>query len=489
MRYGSVCSGIEAATVAWKPLGFEAAWFSEIEPFPCELLEQKYPGVPNYGDMTSLKDRILSGEIEATDIVCGGTPCQAFSLAGKRESLDDDRGNLSLEFCNIVDAIDEVRIKHGKPQTIVFWENVPGVLSTKDNAFGCFLGQLVGASTPLTSGANRWPNVGYVAGPKRKAAWRVLDAQHFGVPQRRRRVFVIASAREDFDPSKVLFEQTSLRGDSASGGSQGQDITSSTKGRTGENSERVGFREGSFGQFCESDKAGTTKATGGCLGGGSETLVVDDTSACLESCYDMSHSCDVIRDEKVFPTLTARMGTGGNQVPIVLMDQGGDGMTIEKDKVGTLRAQTHEHEPVACVNEAPVAFRISSYASNVMKSSNPNSGIKEAEISPTIDTTQPSPAKAQGGLAIVSKTVVRKLTPVECERLQGFPDDYTRIPYRGKTKEQCPDSPRYKAIGNSWAVPVVRWLGKRIKNIVNHEVNNGKARQMNLMPQSLAMCV
>lgn len=186
--------------------------------------------------------------------------------------------------------------------------------------------------------------------------------------------------------------------------------------------------------------------------------------------FDMSHPCDVIRVHEIAPTLKARMGTGGNQVPIVLMDQGGDVMKIEEDKVGTLRAQTHGHEPVVCVNEAPTAFRISSYDSNAMKSSNPNSGIIEADISPTIDTTQPTPAKAQGGLAIVRKTVVRKLTPVECERLQGFPDDYTRIPYRGKTKEQCPDSPRYKAIGNSWAVPVVRWIGKRIqKELTAHD--------------------
>lgn len=182
--------------------------------------------------------------------------------------------------------------------------------------------------------------------------------------------------------------------------------------------------------------------------------------------FDMSHPCDVIRVHEIAPTLKARMGTGGNQVPlvlsengndrsiaegispplrttvapIVLMDQGGDVMKIEEDKVGTLRAQTHGHEPVVCVNEAPAAFRISSDASNAMRSSNPNSGIIEADISPTIDTTQPTPAKAQGGLAIVSKTGVRKLTPVECERLQGFLDNYTRVPYRGKTKEQCPDS-------------------------------------------------
>ena len=196
MRFGSVCSGIEAASVAWTSLGWKAAWFSEIEPFPCEVLKHHFPDVTNMGDMTLLPERIASGEVEPPDMLCGGTPCQAFSYAGKRRSLDDYRGNLALTFCDIADAIDEVRTICGDEPCIVFWENVLGVLSTKDNAFGCFLGQLVGADAPLSSGSTRWPCAGVVAGPKRKAAWRVLDAQHFGVPQRRRRVFVVASARE-----------------------------------------------------------------------------------------------------------------------------------------------------------------------------------------------------------------------------------------------------------------------------------------------------
>lgn len=196
MRFGSVCSGIEAASAAWAPLGWKAAWFSEIEPFPCEVLKHHFPGVTNMGDMTLLPERIASGEVEPPDMLCGGTPCQAFSYAGKRLSLDDYRGNLTLTFCEIADSIDHVRTICGDEPCIIFWENVPGVLSTKDNAFGCFLGQLVGADAPLSSGAKRWPSAGVVAGPKRKAAWRVLDAQYFGVPQRRRRVFVVASARE-----------------------------------------------------------------------------------------------------------------------------------------------------------------------------------------------------------------------------------------------------------------------------------------------------
>lgn len=207
MRFGSVCSGIEAASVAFSPLGWQAAWFSEIEPFPCGVLAHHFPEVPNLGDMSDLPAKILSGEVEAPDMLCGGTPCQAFSVAGRRRSLDDARGNLSLTFCEVADAIDCVRGERGLDAAVVFWENVPGVLSTKDNAFGCFLGELVGADAPLSPGAGRWPSAGVVAGPKRKAAWRVLDAQHFGVPQRRRRVFVVASARAGFDPAKILFER------------------------------------------------------------------------------------------------------------------------------------------------------------------------------------------------------------------------------------------------------------------------------------------
>ena len=344
MRFGSVCSGIEAASVAFAPLGWKAAWFSEIEPFPCEVLKHHYPDVPNYGDMTMLPQRILDGEIEAPEMLCGGTPCQAFSVAGQRKSLDDERGNLSLTFCEIANAIDTVRTLHGQQPAIIFWENVPGVLSTRDNALGCFLAELVGSNLPLTTGAdgNKWPSAGLVVGPKRQAAWRTLDAQHFGVPQRRRRVFVVASARNDFDPSKVLFESPCVSGNSESssearqgtpkgseecvrGASQGIEDSVFPKrtwgeyrqglplgtlkacgddtGHGGENlviSESVslgsgkqvtptvvagyskcyndlkdggclavhtGYREGSFGQFVESELAGTTKASGGVLGG------------------------------------------------------------------------------------------------------------------------------------------------------------------------------------------------------------------------------
>lgn len=277
LRFGSVCSGIEAASVAWNPLGWEAAWFSEIEPFPCAVLQHHYPAVPNIGDMTKLPELILSGEVEAPDMLCGGTPCQAFSVAGNRKSLDDERGNLSLVFCEVANAIDATRFIQRKQPSIIFWENVPGVLNTKDNAFGCLLGELVGADVPLSSGtSNKWPSAGYVAGPKRKAAWRVLDAQYFGVPQRRRRVFVIASARDDFNPAKVLFEFPCVSGDFEPCGETWQSSADSTENSTRGTSEKLalGYREGSFGAFVEDSVCATVKAAGGCLGGGSETFVI-----------------------------------------------------------------------------------------------------------------------------------------------------------------------------------------------------------------------
>ena len=269
MRFGSVCSGIEAASVAWNPLGWEAAWFAEIEPFPCEVLKHHFPDVPNHGDMTALPEKIFSGEVEAPEMLCGGTPCQAFSVAGQRKSLDDERGNLSLTFCEIADAIDYVRFVRGERPAIVFWENVPGVLSTKDNALGCFLAQLVGASVPLTPGTdgNKWPSAGFVAGPKRQAAWRTLDAQYFGVPQRRRRVFVVASARADFNPSKVLFERKGLSGDPE------------PSEQTWEGSPA--FTQGSFGSYRPG--VGTVKASGGDNGGGVRNLnnqIVGTLTAC-----------------------------------------------------------------------------------------------------------------------------------------------------------------------------------------------------------------
>ncbi|WP_329611198.1 DNA cytosine methyltransferase [Plesiomonas shigelloides] len=215
MRYGSVCSGIEAASVAWEPLGFSPAWFSEIEPFPSAVLAHHWPNVANLGDMTAIAGMVKSGDVDAPSILVGGTPCQAFSVAGARKGLADERGVLTIKYVELADAIDDKRQQKGQGESIIVWENVPGVLSSKDNAFGAFLGLLSGEECELVPPGKKWSNAGYVSGPKRAIAWRVLDAQYFGVAQRRRRVFVVASARKDFDPAKVLFEREGVRRDIA----------------------------------------------------------------------------------------------------------------------------------------------------------------------------------------------------------------------------------------------------------------------------------
>jgi len=482
MKFGSVCSGIEAASVAWHPLGWTAAWLSEIEPFPCAVLKHHYPDVPNHGDMTLLPEKILSGQVEAPDLFCGGTPCQAFSVAGLRNSLDDARGNLSLTFVGIANAIDHVRSLRGDAPAIVFWENVPGVLNTKDNAFGCFLGALAGESDPITAPGERWSNAGCVFGPQRTVAWRVLDAQHFGVAQRRRRVFVVASARDDINPAEILFEFEGLRRDTPQSRKEGK--VTPTISSSGTGVSRVGFNcedewfietpicgaldtecggtkmnhqtiasghifpvksfyESSLAQYREANVSGTIKASGGVAGGGSETFLSQPIA--------------------FEPGKMKRLGYGD----------------AEPGLSHTLRAEAGD-------NQVAVAYNISPGKGELKDDIH----VTNAHVSKTIDASASNPAMHQGGTAIVSPTLtasndpsrspqstevtnqvaaihavsmaVRRLTPVECERLQGFPDNYSNIPWRKAA--ESPDGPRYKALGNSWAVPVVRWIGKRIQD-------------------------
>ncbi len=220
MTYGSVCSGIEAATVAWEPLGWTPAFFCEIEPFPCALLAHHYPDVPNLGDMTKVDWSKWAGKI---DVLVGGTPCQSFSVAGLRKSLDDERGNLTLEFARAADII--------RPRYLV-WENVPGVLNTPDNAFGCFLGALVSADAALETEDGKWPDSGMVSGPSGRCAWRILDAQFFGLAQRRKRVFLVRCPRNGADPGAVLFERPRLLGNPPARGKAGQGTATGTENGT-----------------------------------------------------------------------------------------------------------------------------------------------------------------------------------------------------------------------------------------------------------------
>ena len=219
MRFGSVCSGIEAASVAWSPLGWKAAWFAEIEKFPSAVLKHHYPETPNLGDMTKLEEHDVYRRTPI-DLLCGGTPCQSFSVAGLRGGIKDARGNLCLTFCKIALA---------KRPRFVLWENVPGVLSSGGGQdFGCFLAGLSGADAPLRPPVGGWNSSGVVAGPVYGLAWRVLDAQYFGVSQRRRRVFVVGCLGDWRRAARILFEPQSLPGDSPTGGEAGQGPSAAT---------------------------------------------------------------------------------------------------------------------------------------------------------------------------------------------------------------------------------------------------------------------
>jgi len=337
MKFLSVCSGIEAASVAWHPLGWESVAYSEIEPFPCKVLQHHYPAVPNLGDMTKFKEWNLESNV---DVFVGGTPCQSFSVAGLRKGLDDPRGNLMLTYLAIA--------KQYRPNWLV-WENVPGVLSSADGRdFGSFLGGLA--------------ILGY------GFAYRVLDAQYFGVAQRRKRVFVVGYLGDWRPAAAVLFERHSLQGHPAPSRKAREGAAASTSAST------------SVGSLCA--------RTG-------RSISVQDA--------EQGHLMPIMHSE-VCPALKARDHKG----PSSDGDGDGDGAIL--------------------VPMQPIAYTIDTWATQ---------GVAQA-------------------------MAVRRLTPVECERLQGFPDKYTDIQRKGKA---TPDGPRYKALGNSMAVPVMAWIGKRIQEV------------------------
>ncbi|HBP0867031.1 TPA: DNA cytosine methyltransferase [Pseudomonas aeruginosa] len=534
ISYGSVCSGIEAASVAWHGLGLRASWFAEIEPFPSAVLANRWPEVQNLGDMTRLSSKVLAGMIDAPDILVGGTPCQAFSVAGMREGMSDPRGALTIKYVELANAVDHVRNARGDDETIVVWENVPGVLSSKDNAFGCFLGALVGESEELQPPGSKWKDAGCVYGPKRTAAWRVLDAQYFGLAQRRRRVFVIASARAGFDPCEVLFEREGLRRDSPPSRGQGKEVTCSTAGRPGSFgpdsrwAEDWGSTAKAFGggKNCNPTDVSTaiTAHPGGRYDLDAETFVVADiptVAATLTAQYGKSGGIpagnDCVPVNLIAGTLQANgkaagsatqqdaesglLVVHGTQDPDVVQDcahtlgrnHGQENAVFDPNQI-TSATNRSQPTPGLChtlpaLSQPPIAFSCKDY------------GADAGDVSPALRAMGhgESHANAGGQVAVQNATGVRRLTPPECERLQGFPDDYTLIPLAAYQKamraaeaslprtatqdevlrariaalyacdvskeaaDECPDGPRYKAIGNSKAVPVVRWIGRRLK--------------------------
>jgi DNA (cytosine-5)-methyltransferase 1 len=467
MNYLSVCSGVEAASVAWKHLGWKPLAFSEIDPFASAVLNYHYPDVPNLGDMTNYKEWDFDGR--SVDILVGGTPCQSFSVAGLRKGLEDPRGNLALIYLGIIEKF--------RPKYIV-WENVPGVLSSGGGRdFGSFIGGL--------------QELGY------SFSWRILDAQFSGVAQRRRRVFVVGCIGTWESATKLLFEPESLRGDTTTSKQKRESLTTQTRGSVAYND-----RTGKDGTVKPIDVSNTVTAFWGT--GGNNTPITDfvppvaatltardykgPTSNC-ENVVAFSSNMSVPDVHwGVSPTLKLG-GSGGNNPPAIALqgnmigrkdENGPQGSGWDTDLSFTLNA-TDQHAVAFAQNsrdevrEMPysgalsanpgmkqttyVAFEPGSIARNFG-----NNG--ESEISGTL--------RAEMGdnlPAVRSKTELRRLIPMETERLQGFPDNYTQIPWRNKPAEECPNGSRYKAMGNSMAVPVMRWIGEKIQEAEDAKSN------------------
>jgi DNA (cytosine-5)-methyltransferase 1 len=481
MRYLSVCSGVEAASVAWHDLGWTPVGFSEIEPFPSAVLAHRFPHVKNYGDMTKYKEwNLAPGTV---DVLVGGTPCQSFSVAGLRKGLDDPRGNLMLVYLGLAE--------HLRVPWLV-WENVPGVLSSNGGRdFGTFLGAL--------------GELGY------RWSFRVLDAQHFGVPQRRRRVFVVAHLGDGEHPAKVLFEPESLRGDSAKGGKtrqgaprgvakgaagggrpgpfwNGNDVAEALT-RTSDDQRMPDkgrmqmvvqpFRMTAFGQYEDDDSGSTCKqrdySDGSEDGTGRGTPIVP---AIAFHPTQLPIGLDEEQNAVVdgFGTLKARMLGGGFEGTVAFAQNtrdevrlvGGDGQTV-----GALAAQPGMKQTTYLAT-IKVTGTLSSRATaggglgtnfEVAGGLQPVTVLDTYNQSVSQDVTPPMTVGNAGNTVpnvLAPAMQVRRLLPVETERLQGFPDDHTNIPWRGKP---APDGPRYKAMGNSMAVPVMRWIGERLDRV------------------------
>lgn len=462
MRYGSVCSGIEAATVAWAPIGWKAAWFAEIEKFPSAVLAARWPEVSNLGDMTKIAAAVRAGEVEAPDVLVGGTPCQAFSIAGLRNGLADARGQLTLSYVELADAIDDKRREAGEEEAIIVWENVPGVLSSKDNAFGCFLAGLAGEDSELVSTGGKWSNAGCVFGPSRTVAWRVLDAQFFGVAQRRRRVFIVASARKGFDTAAVIFELDSMRRDSAPSRCSQKTIT----GVTG-NSSKVGSHWDN--PVNPHPTLNQSHNTGG-IGQSNQELFSQRGSGIISMAHGQGGAEIKIDDSA--PTLTCN-----HEAPIAAYGIPGNWIGRAPENGGNATEPMVDLAPCLTVADRHgVAYAFAENSRGEVR-------LQDGDGSITGPLSTGGGKPGQGYPAVVSfqepnfadfRTMeVRRLTPVECERLQGFPDDHTLIAWRGKDAAECPDGPRYKAIGNSMAVPVMRWIGERIAAALPAEKMSG----------------
>ncbi|WP_019518728.1 DNA cytosine methyltransferase [Faucicola boevrei] len=414
MRFLSLFSGIEACSVAWKKLGWQCVGFSEIEPFPCALLDYHYPDIPNLGDVTKITEEQIKA-LGQIDLVVFGSPCTDLSVAGKRQGL---KGQASGLFYDAIRIIEWARKHNGC--RFALWENVPGAFSSNKGADFAVVVRLLSGGRDIDTPKNGWGNTGFALGKNGLTEWRVLDAQYFGLAQRRKRVFAITDFGDWTNRPPILLERESLSG-----------VT--TKSRKTSTQKDIPYAQRYFTKV-DSSKFGLSVY-------------------CFETRYDKNP----IRECHGFvaPTLTAAMGTGGGNIPFAATAYAFStrGLAVKEQK---------EQSPTltACDYKEPLS--VFTIAGNVIGRDNKHGGnhlgLSDNQTSYTLTTSDRH--------AVAYPVMVRRLTPVECERLMGFPDNYTQIPYRGKSAEECPNSPRYKALGNSMATNVMLWIGKQIDKVV-----------------------
>ena len=449
MKFGSVCSGIEAASCAWESLGWKAQWFSEIEQFPCAVLAHHYPTVPNFGDMTKFKDWSNDANI---DVLVGGTPCQSFSVAGLRKGLDDPRGNLMLTYLAIANKY--------RPKWLV-WENVPGVLSS-------------GGGEDFASLLRGMGELGY------GFAYRVLDAQYLGVAQRRRRVFVVGCVGDWRSAAAVLFERHSLSGNPAPSREKRKNITAAITDcidveRTGTITASFATRNGApevdaylcvpvaiaeniIGRLPQNGSNGDGLSVGGPMytlnatgvHGVAQPIPLDLRNAGRDpEKHDEINRQGVGVGESGDPAHTLTSACVHGVAVSAFGGEVSDTVTAKFAKGAELLQQGAKNGG-NCVLQS-VALNISDGTPRL------------SDVTATLDCWSAGGRGSSQQQAVMQSMAVRRLTPVECERLQGFPDNYTNIPWR--KKEESPDGPRYKALGNSMAVPVMKWIGQRIQQV------------------------
>lgn len=448
MRYLSLFSGIEAATQAWQPLGWECVAVSEIEPFPCAVLEHHYPNVPNLGDVTKITEQQIK-DLGQIDLIVFGSPCQNLSVAGNRKGFEGEQSSLFYAAMEI--------IKHAKRHCktrFALWENVPGAFSSNKGADFTEVVKHMAGLDELDTPKNGWGKEGAAVGDNGLLEWSVLDAQWFGLAQRRKRVFAIVDFGDWTSRPPILLERESLRGDSAPSREAREGVTADVRAST---ASSINFR--AFGARVESELVGTLTAT------------------------DYKEPHGVMIESVAYPINT--MNCQGRP-----SDNGrmGLGLGDANDPCPTL-TQNHSHAVAIAGNiigrtdgnggngngfdESGACYTLTTNDRHaVVYCGTQNDALRDLgiEICPTLRA-------GHGGGAVnpmIVSSVVRRLTPIECERLQGFPDNWTKIPYRNKSADGCPNGVRYKALGNSMAVNVMAWIGQKIQQTQGVKVYGAK---------------